>query len=839
MNRKKKNSSGASPRGSLPGRAPAPARMNGVNQRRRRRWKNIFWVAGAAAAVAFVSFSFIIFFLSKNLPSGAELDERKISQSTRIYDRTGKVLLYKIHTGENRTVVPLADMPQFLKDATIATEDENFYSEPGFSWTAIVRAFMVNALHGKILQGGSTITQQLAKNAFLSSDQTISRKLKEFLLAVKLNRRYPKDEILYLYLNQIPYGPTAYGVEAASELYFKKSAGDLDLAEAAVLAALPRAPSYYSPWGNHVKELLGRQNYVLQRMYKIGKITLEELNAALAKKIEFAPRAITGIQAPHFVEAVKDYLIQKYGEDAVREGGLKVITTLDWDLQQLGEKVVKEGAERNEALYQGKNAALVAEDPKTGQILSLVGSRDYFDLKNEGNFNVATQGLRQPGSALKPFAYLTLFEKGYSPDTVLFDVPTEFVPNNPLCPVEVNFSNDNPACFHPENFTGKFLGPVPLRKALSQSINIPAVKTLYLAGIKNTLETLHNFGVTTLNEPGRYGLSLVLGGGEVKLIDLVGAYSVLSQEGVKRQQAIVLEVRDSNNQLLESYRDKSEIVVDAEYPRLINDILSDSDLRAGLFGNSLGLTVFPDYDVALKTGTTNDYRDAWAMGYTPSLAVGVWAGNNNNAPMQKNAGSILAAVPIWHNFMAEALKNQPKETFNRPAPVSAPKQMLNGDYLANKQVHSLLFYVNKSDPLGQAPGNPASDPQFENWEFGVLEWAKNNLPDFSEYNLSAANPDIPENSLSATAIKIIEPGMGDFTGTDIRILADIAANSNIKQINVYFNGRVAGNFTGDFVSPYRFAWSFAPKDQEQQNLLEIEVIDGNGQKSRSGVIVYK
>src|SRR3989344_4982771 len=447
MNRKKKNILDTSSRGSRLRRTLSPARMSEARQGRQwRRWKNIFWIAGTAAAVVFISFSFIIFFISKNLPSGAELDERKISQSTRIYDRTGTILLYKIHTGENRTVVPLADIPQFLKDATIVTEDENFYSDPGFSWTAILRAFMVNALHGKILQGGSTITQQLAKNAFLSSDQTISRKLKEFLLAVKLDRRYPKDEILSLYLNQIPYGPTAYGVEAASELYFKKSAGDLDLAEAAILAALPRAPSYYSPWGNHLKELLGRQNYVLQRMYKLGKITREELNAALAKKIEFAPQVTVGILAPHFVEAVKEYLIQKYGEGVVREGGLKVITTLDWDLQQLGEKVVKEGAERNETLYKGKNAALVAEDPKTGQIFSLVGSRDYFDVKNEGNFNVATQGLRQPGSALKPFAYLTLFEKGYSPDTVLFDVPTEFVPNNSLCSVEVNFSNDNSAC---------------------------------------------------------------------------------------------------------------------------------------------------------------------------------------------------------------------------------------------------------------------------------------------------------------------------------------------------------------------------------------------------------
>ncbi len=829
MNRKKKNVLNVSPRDSRPSRAFSQW----------RRWKTIFLAAGAAVTIIFISFSFIVFFLAKNLPSGAELDQRKISRATKIYDRTAEVLLYEVHTGENRTVVPLSDIPQFLKDATVATEDENFYNEPGFSWTAIARAFLVNALHGKILQGGSTITQQLAKNAFLSSDQTISRKLKEFLLAIKLDRRYSKNEILSLYLNQIPYGPTAYGVETASELYFKKPVGNLDLAEAALLTALPRAPSYYSPWGNHVKELFGRQKYVLQRMYKLGKISEKELSAALAEKIEFAPRAVTGIEAPHFVEAVKDYLIQKYGDDTVREGGLKVITTLDWNLQQLGEKVVKDGAERNETLYKGRNAALVAEDPKTGQILALVGSRDYFDIKNEGNFNVATQGLRQPGSALKPFAYLTLFEKGYSPDTVLFDVPTEFVPNNPLCPVEVDFSNDNPACFHPEDFTGKFLGPVPLRQALSQSINIPAVKVLYLAGLKNTLETLHNFGVTTLNEPDRYGLSLVLGGGEVKLIDLVAAYSVLSQEGVTHRQTMVLEVRDGSNQVLESYQDKSAAVVDAEYPRLINNILSDSGLRAGLFQNSLGLTVFPDYDVALKTGTSNDYRDAWTMGYTPSLVAGVWAGNNDNAPMQKNAGSILAAVPIWHNFMVEALKHQPNEAFNRPTSVLESKPMLNGDYAGDTQAHSILFYVDKSNPLAPAPGNPASDPQFLNWESGVLEWAKNNPAAFSGSNRPAPNPSAVENLFSAPVIKIIKPSTGDFVGTDIDILADIAANPVIKQINVYFNGRPVGNFSGAFGLQYRFAWSFSPAGRESQNLLEIEAVDGNDRKDRSGVIVYK
>ncbi len=824
----------------------------GKNRRKIGRWKNLFWLAASLLATFFVFFVFLVLVLAKDLPSVAELNERKISQSTKIYDRAGQTLLYEIHANENRTIIPLSDIPKSLKDATIVTEDENFYTESGFSWFAIARALMVNALNGRILQGGSTITQQLAKNAFLSSEQTLTRKIKEFVLAIQLNRRYSKDEILYFYLNEIPYGPTAYGVEAASELYFGKPVKYLTLAESAVIAALPRAPSYYSPWGSHANELFSRQKYILGRMYRLDKITEKEFNNALKEKISFAPRSLTGIKAPHFVMTVVDELTQKYGEAAVREGGLKVITTLDWNLQRAAEKAVKDGAERNEKLYQGYNASLVAEDPKTGQILALVGSRDYFassslpqgcvpgqNCKFEPNFNVAVQGLRQPGSALKPFAYLTLFEKGYSPDTALFDAPTEFVPNNPLCPAAVDFSNDNPACFHPENFSGRFLGPVTLRQALAQSINVASVKVLYLAGLKNTLDTLHKFGITTLNEAGRYGLSLVLGGGEVKLIDLVEAYSALSQEGVKHQQSMILEVRNSNNQILESYQDQSEIAAGSQFVRLVNDVLSDNDARAGLFQNSLPLTVFPDYDVALKTGTSNDYRDAWAVGYTPSFVAGVWAGNNDNAPMQKNAGSILAAVPIWHDFMLEALKTQPKEVFNRPSPVTESKPMLNGDYLANQQIHSILYYVDKADPLGPAPGNPADDPQFSNWEFGVLEWAKNNLPNFSQSNLIILNStsSAPAPASFSPLIQIIEPTSAAFVGSPLRVAAKISAASVIKQINVYFNGRLVGSFSENLGSPYQLDWSFAPT-LNPQNLLEVEAIDGLGRSSRQEIILY-
>ena len=342
-------------------------------------------------------------------------------------------------------------------------------------------------------------------------------------------------------------------------------------------------------------------------MLKFGFIDATEKDLAQKTELVFIPPSLGAIKAPHFVMEVKEYLVNRYGEDMVEKGGLKVTTSLDYDLQQLAEKTVSEGASRNEKLYQGKNAALIAQDAKTGQILAMVGSRDYFDIKNEGNFNVATHGLRQPGSTLKPFAYLTAFEKGFTPKTILFDVPTEFTANNSACPVIVDFNNEDPACYHPQNFDKKFRGSISMENSLAQSINIPSIKTLYLAGLSEVLKTLQNFGITTLKEPQRYGLSLVLGGGEVKLIDLVGAYSVLSQEGVKRPQIMILKVEDSSGKTTEEYQEKNDRVIDPLYPQLINSILSDKDLRQPLFASSLNLTVFPDQEVALKTGTTNDF----------------------------------------------------------------------------------------------------------------------------------------------------------------------------------------------------------------------------------------
>ncbi len=470
----------------------------------------------------------IVWYYSRSLPSIDDIATRRVAQSTKIFDRTGEVLLYEISGDQKRTAVPLEDIARSAQDAVIAIEDEKFYEET-YGIKAIVRAFVANITSGEIVQGGSTITRQLARNAFLSPEQTISRKIKEFLLGVQIGKHYSKEHILGAYLNEIPYGSNIYGIEAASQAYFSKPAKELSVAESATLAAIIKAPTYYSPWGTRVQQLFARKDLVLKKMRELGKLTDDEFAAAIREDVRFSRQA-QSLKAAHFVIAAQEYLIEKYGEEFVRTAGLTVRTTLDWKLQELAEKVVAEGAKRNEELYGGTNAALVAQDAKTGQILALVGSRNYFDVEKDGNFNVATQGLRQPGSALKPFVYLSAFEQGYTPDTIVFDVPTEFAANRPECPARPDFSNENPKCFHPENFDQIFRGPIRFKEALAYSLNIPAVKVLYLAGLSNTLKLLQSFGITTLTQPDRYGLSLVLGGGEVTLQQLVGAYSTLAHQ---------------------------------------------------------------------------------------------------------------------------------------------------------------------------------------------------------------------------------------------------------------------------------------------------------------------
>ena len=762
-------------------------------------------------ALAVITYAFAI---SRKLPDPALFNERQVSQSTKIFDRTGKVLLYEVHGEEKRTVVPFTEISDNIKKATLAAEDVNFYNHAAFDWKSIGRAVLVNLVKMKIAQGGSTITQQLAKNSFLTTEKTATRKIKELILSIELERKYTKDEILNLYLNQIPYGSNAYGIEAASQTFFNKHASELSINEAATLAAMPKAPSYYSPYGSNSEALINRKNLVLKQMFDAGFITETEKNDSEKEKLIYAP-STTNIKAPYFVIMVQDYLIRKYGEDFIRNKGLKVKTTLDWNLQQIAEKAVFDGATRNESLYNGKNAALVSQDTTTGQILALVGGKDYFDINNDGNFNVATQGLRQPGSSIKPLAYITAFTKGYTPDTVVFDTETDF-----------DTTGENP--YIPQNFDNKFRGPVSLRQALAQSINVPAVKVLYLAGIDNTLKVAESFGITTLKDRTRYGLSLALGGGEIKLYDLVGAYSVFSQDGVKHKQNIILKIEDLDENTLEEYQDEATPVIDEQYPRLINDILSDVNVRRSLYDTSLNLTIFPGWDVALKTGTTNEYRDAWTLGYSPTLVTGVWAGNNDNTSMQKKGSSILAALPIWSAFMKEALKTQPQVKFIKPTPIDTEKPILRGDYLINNEIHDILYYVDKNNPGGAEPTNPKLDSQFESWEKGILSWLEKN----------------PEKALSIykeknqnNIIDITSPKNGEYIPSLFNLKFSVNNNSPISKLEISLNNQIfstqinlGNNFNYDQMINF--------PQINLQNTLKISLTDLNNQIVNKEIILY-
>lgn len=670
------------------------------------------------------------------IPDLSTFDERRILQSTKIYDRTGEILLYDLHQDVRRTIIPFENISRHLKNATIAIEDDEFYNHHGIEPMAIVRAILANSLQGDLFggQGGSTITQQVIKNSILQKEKTIARKVKEWILAIKLERVLSKDEILAIYLNESPYGGTIYGVEEASQAFFGKSASEVSLAEAAYLAALPQLPTFYSPYGNNREALNKRQQLVLERMRVKDFITEEEYNEAKATEVEFQPQAVTGIRAPHFVMFIREQLAEKYGEEALMERGLRVVTTLDWDLQKEAERIVYEKAEINQERFKADNAGLVATDPKTGDLLVMVGSRDYFSETIDGNFNI-TLSPRQPGSSIKPFVYATAFSKGYLPDTVVFDVRTQF---SPACPAD-SPSSESP-CYSPNNYNNKFLGPISLRNALAQSLNIPAVKVLYLAGMRDTLKLAADMGLTTLNDPERYGLTLVLGGGEVKLIDMTYAYGVFANEGLKAEPRSILRIEDSRGNLIEENQVVTKQVIDKNVALMISDVLSDNVARTPLWGAN-SLVNFPGKSVASKTGSTNNLRDAWLMGYSPTISVGAWVGNNNNQPMGGGLSGLIV-TPMWREFMDIALAKYPEENFNQPLINRVGvKPILRGEYIDTsalmtqleegaqinlaslyQNTHNILHFVDTKNPLGPEPTNPQNDPQYDNWEYAVRAW---------------------------------------------------------------------------------------------------------------------
>jgi 1A family penicillin-binding protein len=787
------------------------------------------FVALSFAGIIAVSVMFV--WIGRNLPDPSSLSHRIVPQSTKIYDRTGQIVLYDVHGEEKRTSIPFSEIPNFVKQATLIIEDREFYQHKGINWKGIFRATIIDLISGKKEQGGSSITQQLVKNSILSNEKTFTRKIKELILSYKLEAHFTKDEILEMYFNEIPYGSTIYGIEAASQSFFGKKTKDLNLAEAAVLASIPKAPTYYSPYGNHREELLARAHYILDEMARQNLISQDELKQAkdykvLEKILPYREK----ITAPHFVMYVKDILTEKYGEKTVEQGGLKVITTLDVEKQKIAEEAIDKYIDEIEKQYNATNAALVSIDAKTGQILAMVGSRDFFE-PTFGSVNVTLRP-RQPGSSFKPVVYAAAFLKGYTPSTILYDVNTVF-----KTLIEGEYS--------PKNYDEKEHGPLSMKKALAGSLNIPAVKTLYLTGIDRVLDLAEELGYTTFGDRSRFGLSLVLGGGEVKLLEHTNAFGVFLREGKYLPATPILKIEDSNGNTIEEWKDESKKVLDEEICRNILDILSDNESRAFIFGvnNYLVLDLRP---AAAKTGTTNDFKDAWTIGGTPSLVTGVWAGNNNSKEMKKGADGSKIAAPIWNYFMTEALKGAPVEEFAKPLPIITNKPVLDGQMafeygvqidkasgkLATqytpktfietktyKEIHNVLYYVNKDDPRGPSPSNPETDEQFDNWEAAVKNWALNN-------NIVPASPPreyddlhIPSNFPTLEVLNI-SSGM-TVANRSLEIETRASAPRGLRRIEVFLDNQLLIN------TPYSNSVAVTvPSDfSVGSHILKISVFD--------------
>ncbi len=705
-----------------------------------RLLRKSIWFGGFLVLAGFIAFSALAAVVSRDLPDPNTLSTRAVPQSTKIFDRTGAVLLYEIHGDEKRTLVTMENIPDAMKWATVAIEDKKFYEHRGVYWKGLFRAAVMSVLKRQRVQGTSTLTQQLVKNAILTNERSMIRKLKEFILAIQMERAYTKDQILQLYFNEIPYGSTIYGVESAAQSYFGKRAKDLTLDQAALLAAIPQRPDFYSPYGtgrsgDNRDRLVIRQHYILDLMAEQGRIKHEQ--AEEAKKADtlkkLVPKKMGDIRAPHFVMEVKGQLEEKYGQKTVEQGGLRVLTTLDWKKQEVAEEEVARGVEQRGKKFGFTNAALISLDPKNGQTLAMVGSKDFYDIEHDGQVNVTTRP-RQPGSSFKPVVYAVGFQLGYLPETELWDVNTIF--------------KTDVGPYAPHDYDGKERGPVTIRRALQNSLNTPAVKMLYLAGVGRVLDFAEQLGYSTLRDRSRFGLSLVLGGGEVKPLEHASAYAAFANDGVSQPVAMILKVEDARGVTLEEWKpSEGQRVMDPQIARMMSNVLSDTNARTEIFGAQNALAL-PDRPVAAKTGTTNNFRDAWTAGYTPSIATVVWVGNNQGE-MKKGADGSVIAAPIWQAFMKRATRDLPVERFLAPEPSSATKpavlgrvtrQLIKIDKVSGKrateftppeqteeraffEARSILHYVDKNDPLGPSPENPASDPQYENWESAVQGWA--------------------------------------------------------------------------------------------------------------------
>lgn len=710
-----------------------PTEVKKAKKLARPRWKK--WLRRILIAlvigigIAIISGIAVFAWFAKDLPSPDQLENRVLAESTKIYDKSGQHILYETGQDVRRTYTKIDGISEDLVDATVALEDKNFYNHYGFDPIGIMRSAGINIASDKQV-GGSTITQQFVKLAIVGGDKTYSRKIKELILSVEMERKYDKDQILEFYLNEASYGGVNMGVAAAARSYFDKNPNELTLAQSALLASIPQRPTYYI--SQNQDALYERKDYALDRMAEEGYITKEEAEAAKTEDVTLKQTSSPKV-APHFVDYVLSQLEDDFGAGFINQG-LKVTTSIDLDKQKIAEEVIADHIANVES-YGGSNAALVSIDAHTGQVLAMVGSKDYYAEDYDGQVNVATS-LRQPGSSFKPIVYLTAFANGYNPSTVLFDVETDF-------PTETGN-------YHPRNYNLGTAGPLSMRRALATSLNIPAVKTLYLVGVDKALDTAESLGYSSFQDRSRFGLAVVLGGGEVQLLEHTSAFATFAREGKRHPVATILKVEDQKGEVLYEWTNTEEQVVDQAAVQHLNSVLSDSGARGSTFAN---LNI-PGKTIAGKTGTTNDFRDAWTMAYTPSFATGVWTGNNDNTSMNNHADGTYLAAPIMNDYMSRILEGLPDETFTAPPSVNANKPVLWGEigtkvekYVDKntqliipdecvdsypeefkqkrefKEVHTILHYLKKDDPAGAPPSDPTQDAMYNSWEAAVQKWA--------------------------------------------------------------------------------------------------------------------
>ncbi len=782
-------------------------------------------IAGVSAGLLFISIAGLFLFFAKDLPSPGKVNSLGLAQTTRFYDRTGQKLLYEVYGDKNRTVVDLNDMNDNIKHATIAIEDKDFYNHGAFSSFGILRAAVNNVFKSSdTIQGGSTITQQYVKNALLSPERTFSRKIKELILSIQIEQLYSKDDILELYLNEIPYGTLAYGVQAASKTYFSKPAKDLTIDEAAMLAALPRAPSYYSPYGANTEDLKNRRDLVITQMQEQGYITADQAKTAKATdtlaKVNNTPNLYRDMTAPHFVLHAQSVLEEKLGNKQVTEGGLKVITTLDLDKQAKAEEAVKNGIGVVDRAG-GNNIALVAGDPKNGQVLAMVGSRD-FNYPEFGTFNAAL-ARRQPGSSFKPYVYATGFKtNNWGPGSVMYDVRTDF------------------GGYVPNNYDNRFHGQMTIRSAINNSFNIPAVKMLYIVGLQAALDTAHSMGITTLQNPSDFGLSLVLGAGEIKLADHVNAYQSFANGGMHYPQTPILKVTNPQGKtLIDNSNPKGKRVLDPQVSYLINNILSDDSTRTTTFGRNNPDMNIPGHVTAVKTGTTDKNKDGWMIGYSPDLVTGVWVGHTQNRSMSGITSRLTGTT--WAAFMKKALEGVPNKQFDKPAGIKqvtldsftgkmpgpntrvrhtdvfpswytakppAGSQTVVIDKVSNKIATACTPEAAKQTVTGQGleAEIPPSDPAFARWNppvqqlgatLGLGIGGGGNVP------AGSATDDLHK----CTDVKPTVSLTAQTSGNTIQITTSVSSGTHIaNKLEIKYNGQVinspAINGSGTFVTTY-------------------------------------